>query len=252
MSQTWSADRYAEHAGYVPAFGVEVLALLDPRPGEHILDLGCGDGVLSEKIAAAGAVVVGIDSSAEMVAAACRRGLDARVMDGHALGFAEMFDAVFSNAALHWMREPDRVIAGVRRALRAGGRFVGEMGGKDNIAAVRQALGLALAEQGIDASDIDPWYFPSAEEYRWRLEDAGFVVDKIVLFPRPTVLPTGIDGWLDTFAAPFLHAVPTADRQCLRARIVELVRPRLRAADGAWLADYVRLRFKARSQSLAR
>lgn len=248
MSQVWSADAYAENAAYVPALGAEVLALLDPRPGERILDLGCGDGVLSERIAAAGAKVIGVDASADMVAAARRRGVDARVMDGHALCFSSAFDAVFSNAALHWMKEPDRVLEGVRRALCPRGRFVGEMGGLGNVAAVRAALCRALGEGGIDAAQLDPWYFPSAEEYRRRLEAAGFTVETIALFPRPTVLPTGIDGWLDTFAAPFLNAVPAANRPRLRTRIVELASPRLKAADGSWRADYVRLRFHARLQ----
>ncbi|MFZ1415200.1 MAG: methyltransferase domain-containing protein [Defluviicoccus sp.] len=248
MSQIWSADAYAENAAYVPALGADVLALLDPRPGERILDLGCGDGVLSERIAAAGAQVIGVDASADMVAAARRRGVDARVMDGHALGFSSAFDAVFSNAALHWMKEPDRVLEGVRRALCPSGRFVGEMGGLGNVAAVRAALCRALEEDGIDAAQLDPWYFPSAEEYRRRLEAAGFTVETIALFPRPTVLPTGIEGWLDTFAAPFLNAVPAASRPRLRARIVELATPRLKAADGSWRADYVRLRFQARLQ----
>jgi SAM-dependent methyltransferase len=245
MSQPWSADAYAEHAGYVPAFGTEVLALLDPRPGERILDLGCGDGVLSAQIAGAGARVIGVDSSADMAAAARERGLDARVMDAHALDFGRAFDAVFSNAALHWMREPDRVIEGVRRALCPGGRFVGEMGGEGNVAAVRAALVQALAEHGIDATPLDPWYFPSCKEYQQKLERSGFIIDTIVLFPRPTVLPTGLDGWLDIFGATFLNAVPASDRPRLRARVAELAAPLLRTADGSWRADYVRLRFRA-------
>src|SRR5512132_3943304 len=245
MSQPWSADAYAEHAGYVPAFGTEVLALLDPRPGERILDLGCGDGVLSAQIAGAGARVIGVDSSVDMAAAARGRGLDARVMDAHALNFARAFAAVFSNAALHWMREPDRVIEGVRPALCPGGRFVGEMGVEAKVAAVRAALVQALAEHGIDATPLDPWYFPSSKEYQQRLERSGFIIDTIVLFPRPTVLPTGLDGWLDIFGATFLNAVPAPDRPRLRARVAELAAPLLRTADGSWRADYVRLRFRA-------
>ena len=123
-AQKWNADRYAHNAHFVPALGQPVLELLKPRAGERILDLGCGDGTLTEKIAAVGAIVVGVDASADMIAAARRRGLDARVMDGLSLGFDGEFDAVFSNAALHWMKaDPDTVIGGVRRALKPGGRF---------------------------------------------------------------------------------------------------------------------------------
>src|SRR5690242_10239656 len=129
-AQSWQADRYARHAHFVPALGQPVLDLLEPKSGERILDLGCGDGVLTKKIADAGALVVGVDASADMVAAAQKCGLDARVADGARLDFAAEFDAVFSNAALHWMKEdPDAVIAGVARALKPGGRFAGEMGG---------------------------------------------------------------------------------------------------------------------------
>src|SRR5271170_390366 len=145
-NQDWKADRYAQHAHFVPALGAPVLELLKPQTGERILDLGCGDGVLTEKIAASGAAVVGVDAAADMIAAATRRGLDARVMDGGKLEFSSEFDAVFSNAALHWMkRERDAVIAGVYRALKPGGRFVGEMGGHGCVAAITIAL-IAMLE----------------------------------------------------------------------------------------------------------
>lgn len=128
-SQNWSATAYADNAHFVPALGQPVLELLQPRSGERILDLGCGDGALTEKLAALGVQVVGIDGSPDMIAAALRRGLDARVMDARALVFENEFDAVFSNAVLHWIKDdPDAPIAGAFRALRAGGRFVGELG----------------------------------------------------------------------------------------------------------------------------
>ncbi len=147
-----------------------MLELLDPKPGERILDLGCGDGVLTEKIVAAGAAVVGVDASAEMIDAARRRGLDARVGDGAQLGFAREFDAVFSNAALHWMkRDPDAVIAGVARALKPGGRFAGELGGHGCVAAITVALFAVLARRGASGSLESPWYFPTVADYRARL-----------------------------------------------------------------------------------
>src|SRR6266849_4306388 len=156
--QSWKADRYAQHAHFVPALGQPVLDLLKPSPGERILDLGCGDGVLTEKIVAAGATVVGLDAAPDMVTAAKHRGLDARLIDGMNLRFNREFDAVFSNAALHWMKsDPDAVIAGVARALKPGGRFVAEMGGHGCVAAITVALITVLQRRGIE-TDAIPWY----------------------------------------------------------------------------------------------
>jgi trans-aconitate methyltransferase len=210
--QHWSAERYAETAHFVPALGAPVLELLAPLPGERILDLGCGDGVLTEKIVAAGATVVAVDAGPDMIAAARARGIDARVMDGQKLAFTGGFDAVFSNAALHWMRDQEAVLAGVHRALKPRGRFVAEMGGHNNTAAIIVALSAVLGRRGLDAHRLSPWYFPSADAYRRKLEDAGFKVEEIAIVPRPTILPTGVEAWLDTFAEDFLGAVPEPDR----------------------------------------
>src|SRR5262249_23222673 len=144
--------------------------------GERILDLGCGDGVLTERIVTVGAAVVAVDAAPDMVAAARARGIDARLIAGQNLPFDHEFDAVFSSAALHWMRPPEDVLAGIRRALKPGGRFVGEMGGHNNTAAIIVALTAVLARRGIDARQINPWYFPSAAAYRSKLEEAGFTV----------------------------------------------------------------------------
>ena len=166
------------------------MELLAARPGEAILDLGCGDGALTEKIAATGAVMTGADASAAMVAAARARGLDVREVSGDALPFDGEFDA-FSNAALHWMPQAKAVIASVHRALRPGGRFVAEMGGMGNIAAIRVALQATLAQFGIDAEGVAASFYPSAAHYRRLLESAGFEVRSIELIPRPTPLPAG-------------------------------------------------------------
>jgi SAM-dependent methyltransferase len=243
--QHWSAQRYAEAAHFVPALGAPVLELLAPLPGEHILDLGCGDGVLTEKIAAAGAIVVAVDAAPDMVAAARGRGLDARVVAGQDLDFADAFDAVFSNAALHWIRPPETVLAGVYRALKPGGRFVAEMGGHNNTAAIMVALSAVLGRRGLDAQRLSPWYFPSAEAYGKKLEAAGFAIDEIRIVPRPTPLPAGLEAWLDTFTEDLLGELPPSDRLAARGEVVELLRPVLMDERGTWVADYVRLRFRA-------
>jgi trans-aconitate methyltransferase len=245
MSQTWDPDRYARNARFVSDLGMAVVELLAPQPGERILDLGCGDGVLTAKLAALGCAVVGVDGSAAQIAAARARGLDARVVDGQQLDFDAEFDAVFSNAAMHWMRHADDVIAGVWRALKPGGRFVGEMGGHGCVATIVRALKQALQRRGIDAAAWNPWYFPTDAQYRRRLEAQGFVVHSIVLFPRPTPLPGDVTGWLETFAQSFTAALPDAERPAFLAEVQDSLRPHLCDATGNWTADYVRLRFAA-------
>lgn len=247
-AQEWKADRYAEHAHFVPALGQPVLDLLAVRPGERVLDLGCGDGVLTGKIAALGATVVGVDASPDMVAAAQQHGIDARVMDGFQLNFDREFDAVFSNAVLHWMkRDPDAVIAGVARALKPGGRFAGEMGGHGNIAAIAVALIATVERHGIErAAAESPWYYPTVDDYRARLQSAGFSVDSIELIPRPTQLPTDMRGWIKTFGMPFLQRLPEAERIQALDEVEAMLRPVLCDEQGRWTADYVRLRFLAR------
>ncbi len=248
MTRDWSAAGYAANARFVADLGGDVLALLAPAPGERILDLGCGDGALTSRIAAAGAAVVGVDGAPDMVRAAQALGLEAQIMDGQQLTFHAAFDAVFSNAALHWMPDGAAVIAGVFRALRPGGRFVGEFGGHGNIAAIVTALNAALTARGLDAGRIRRWY-PTAERYAKMLRAGGFEVETAVLIPRPTLLPTGIRGWLDTFATPLLSEVPgmgpQLDRAALMEEVAGLLAPALRTDTGEWIADYVRLRFKA-------
>jgi trans-aconitate methyltransferase len=249
-TQEWNAEQYARNARFVSDLGQAVLDLLNPQPGESILDLGCGDGALTERLVAAGANVVGVDSSADMVRAAKDRGLDARVVDGYTLEFDSEFDAVFSNAAMHWMkRDPDAVVAGAYRALKPGGRFVAEMGGHGCVAAITVALCATLQEGGLsNPADLIPWYFPTPDEYQARLEAAGFRVEYMVLIPRPTPLPTGMRGWLETFAMPFTKTLPEHKRGEFLDEVTEKLRPVLCDSNGRWTADYMRLRFLARRQ----
>lgn len=246
--QHWDPDRYQRNAGFVAELGEPVVDLLAPVAGERILDLGCGDGALTEKLVGRGCVVVGVDGSAEQVLAARARGLEATVVDGQHLTYREEFDAVFSNAALHWMKaDPDAVIAGVYRALKPGGRFVGEFGGAGNVETVRRALHDELATRGFAtvADDLDPWFFPTPEAYRNRLEKAGFSVHSIELIERPTPLPGPMEDWLDTFGEAFINIVKMADRNQFKRAVATRVADSLRHADGSWSVDYVRLRFKA-------
>ena len=245
MTQTWSATGYSENGRFVADLGAPLLDILAARSGEHILDLGCGDGALTEKIAATGAAVVGVDTSENLLAAALERGLDVRHMDAQQLTFDGEFDAVFSNAALHWMKRPEDVVAGVRKALRPSGRFVGEFGGHGNVAAIYTALFAIFSRYGID---LTPHFlfFPTPQEYQAMLEKHGFRVESIQLIPRPTPLPTGMNGWLTTFARGFFTLLPEKERDAALKEAVQLLQPALCDSQGQWTADYVRLRFVAR------
>jgi SAM-dependent methyltransferase len=250
VAQTWNAAQYAQRGRFVADLAGGVFALLAPRPGERILDVGCGDGVLTAKIAASGAQVVGVDASASMIEAAQALGLDARVANAEALPFESEFEAVFSNAALHWVRNQDAMLAGVYRALKPGGRFVAEMGGHGNIAAIRVALAAVLRQWGLDAYAMDNNFFPSDTQYRAWLEAAGFIVEEIALIPRPTTLPdSGMRGWLETFRRGLLEQLPAERREQTIEEAVALLKPALYTEEGGWVADYVRLRFHARKSA---
>lgn len=241
--QAWSASDYATNAGFVPALGANVLALLAPQNGEDILDLGCGDGVLTKQLVQSGAKVTGLEPDPDLCAAARRGGISVLPQDAHDPFGANCYDAVFSNAALHWMRAPETVIANVYAALRPGGRFVAEQGGFGNVAAIVTALNAALEASGFTA--VTAWDFPSASLQKQRLKLAGFEVTMISLIPRPTPLPTGISGWLRTFAGPFIGSLPAESHNQIlldaERRMTALHDP----LEG-WMADYVRLRFAAR------
>jgi SAM-dependent methyltransferase len=250
IASRWSPADYARNAAFVPALGDAVLQSLAPQPGELILDVGCGDGALTERIAAAGARVIGLDSSPEMVEAARARGIDAFVADAEAMDVARFgqFDAVFSNAALHWMLDPDAVATGIFDALKDGGRFVGEMGGEGNLAILRQALRDVLAERGYAMPAQDPAWYASIDSFTRLYCIAGFSEVRAELIPRPTPLPGGVADWVKTFRAGVMDIamVPEWERDDVAAAVEARVAPTLRQPDGSFCADYVRLRFSMR------
>ncbi len=243
-THAWDPNLYATHAAFVPALGAPVLDLLDPKSGERILDIGSGDGVLTQKLVAAGATVIGVDADKAMVAAAVEKGLDARIMDARQLNFTNEFDAVFTNAALHWVGAPAVVTAGVARALKPGGRYVGEFGGFGNIAAIRAVL--KAHHYRVEPEETS--YYPTAEAFRAILEAGGFKVESCAIIPRPTPLPSGMTAWLNTFRGGFIDSagVPPAKRAQVIEDVRALLRPVLADDGGNWIADYVRIRFSAR------
>jgi trans-aconitate methyltransferase len=244
-TQSWDPATYARNARFVSDLGAPVVELLAPRRGERILDLGCGDGVLTKKLTLAGCDVVAIDSSAPQIEAARKLGLDARVMSADDLPFEEEFDAVFSNAVLHWIKRADPTIAGVYRSLKPDGRFVAECGGHGCVHKIQTALVQTLNRRGVDGASRVPWYFPTPGDYATRLERAGFRVDSIALIPRPTPLPGDVIGFLETFGHSFLEGFSAIERAEYLQEVRAVLEPQLRGSDGTWIADYVRLRFAA-------
>ena len=243
----WDPELYDGRHAFVWKHGAALLDLLAPQPGEAVLDLGCGTGHLTSKIAEAGAAVLGVDSSAEMVAEARRTypALAFEVGDARNLSYSARFDAVFSNAALHWVKEAGAVAAGAARGLKPGGRFVAEFGGRGNVQAILAAV-RAASEQVLGTAADHPWYFPGVGEYASLLEGHGLEVRLAALFDRPTPLDgaDGLRAWLEMFGGELLRRVP-ADRQGEFLALVEdAARPAL-YRDGGWVADYRRLRVVA-------
>ena len=245
----WAADDYRSSFGFVTSYGDSVLDLLGAQAGERVLDLGCGTGEHAAALAAKGVDVVGVDASASMLASARRSFPDVTfvevdaVADPPALGH---FDAVFSNAALHWMNPQERALAYARGCLRPGGRFVAEMGGHGNVRIVRDVFSRALLECGLADLDVQENWFPSIGQQSGLLENAGFEVTQMVLFDRPTPLAPGSTpaDWCAHFRARTWDHVPAEQRPRLRALIDELAEPALHGPDGWWV-DYRRLRFVA-------
>lgn len=245
----WNAELYDTQHAFVAEFGNELVGLLSPQSGESILDLGCGTGTLTQAIAAHGAHVIGVDSALSMIEQARQNypELQFELADATNLPFVDQFDSVFSNAVLHWVKEPEAAIASVWQALKPGGRFVAEFGGKGNVQAILRAINHAFTQAGLPISDPNPWYFPSIAEYASLLEQQGFEVVFATLFSRITPLDAGENGlqnWLEMFANSFFQDLDPDQKSALIADIETQLRPQL-YRDDTWFADYRRIRITA-------
>ena len=247
----WNAELYDSKHSFVWKCGIDLIDLLAPRANESVLDLGCGTGHLTAQIASRGAQVLGIDSSADMILEARRNYPQLRfeVADARDFQPSERFDAVFSNAALHWMKEPHRVVESVYRALKTGGRFVAEFGGKGNLRKLIDGFYRATEALGhSQTKDPLPWYFPTIGEYAALLEKVGFGIESMVLFDRPTPLEDGEAGlrtWITMFGGQFFSRLSVENQERLIRKIEDLLRPEI-FQEGRWVVDYRRLRVKAR------
>jgi trans-aconitate 2-methyltransferase len=238
----WNAERYEGRHGYVWQFGGDLMELLAPQTGERILDLGCGTGQLTARIAACGAQVLGLDSSVEMLGQARQNypKLSFVLADATSFRFDEQFDAVFSNAVLHWVKNSEPAVAAIAAALKPGGRFVAEFGGKGNIESILAGLDTVL---GAEAHERCPWWFPSIGEYATLLERHGFDVQQAFLFDRPTPVEgeNGMEDWIRMFCGSYFRGLDAKRAPEKILELVELLRPAL-YGDGFWTLDYRRLR----------
>lgn len=240
---SWDIEKYQKLVNSLPKAGTIALTFLQPNAGEKILDLGCGEGTLTEKIQSMGCHTLGIDSSPKMIKACASRNINVQLMDARFLKFDEEFDAVFSHASLHWMNGAEMVVKGVAKALKNGGRFIAECGGIGNVSIIESSLINAVINAGFDAHS--PWYNLDETDYKAMLESHGLKVEFIHLIPIMEPLRNGIRAWLEIFAHQFLIAVPHEMHSHIFDEAEKLMRPLLCNEEGMWHADYVRLSVKA-------
>ena len=245
--QSWNAELYEARHAFVWQLGRGILEWLDAKPGELILDLGCGTGQLTNRIAESGADVLGLDASPEMIGQARQNypRLKFTLCDAAAMQFAGEFDAVFSNAALHWMLDAARVAGAIAQALKRGGRLVAELGGSGNIGRIQAALAKTIPEKYAGHLPART-YFPSLGEYAAVLEAAGLEVQRAELFDRPTPLvgEHGMRDWLRQFSWYNFETIAPGLRERALEDVAEALRPGL-YRDGQWSVDYRRLRVVA-------
>lgn len=242
-NQNWRPETYRENANFVPVLGKPVVELLKPQKGEKILDLACGNGTMTKELMDQGFDIVGVDSNPEMVEAAKALGIDARLMDAEHLAYDEEFDAVMSNAALHWMSDHYAVVRGVWNALKPGGRFAAECGGEGCVRIIREGMKIALIKRSIDYKARNPWKYPELGTFSNILENQGFKTSFIARIDRPTPLPNGLRGWLEVFSNSHTQGFTPEEREQFYAEVEEYCKPKLYDKEKGWIADYVRLRF---------
>jgi len=239
----WNAKKYNKHADFVSALGMPVVELLNPQKGEKILDLGCGDGTLALELEKFGAEVVAVDLSEDMVAKSKEKGLNAHVMSATELVYENQFDAIFSNAVLHWVKESQLAVKKIHKALKNNGRFVAEFGGYGNIQHIRLAMKEVFSKHKEYGEFVDPWYFPTVTEYQEILESVGFKVEQIELIPRPTPIDD-IANWLDIFANGIASNLTDAQKIEFKHEVKAILKDKIYTTEEGWVADYVRLRVR--------
>lgn len=242
----WNANLYDENHSFVSKFGNSLVEMLAPSKGEHILDLGCGTGDLAKRLFDEGIQVVGIDKSNNMITQAKEKypEISFQVQDATELNYTNKFDAVFSNATLHWIKSPKQALQGIYKSLKQGGRFVAEFGGKGNVQAITDAM---IHQLGMDYHiELFPWYYPSIGEYSSLLEEVGFRVTFAQHFDRPTPLegPNGLKNWIKMFGTSFFQGIEEENKE----EIITQVENQLRSSlylNNQWVADYKRIRIIA-------
>ncbi len=243
-TNTWDTNKYKNHANFVSNLALPVVELLNPKKDEIILDLGCGDGTLALEIQKYGTKVIGVDLSENMINKAKEVGIEAYVMSATELNFENKFDAVFSNAVLHWVKEPKKAIEKIYKSLKKQGRFIAEFGGYGNIKYLTDAMQQVFDLHPEYGKFNNPWYFPSDEEYKQFLENNGFEVEYIKLIPRPTKIDD-ISNWLDIFANGIVSHLTQEQQKQFKDEVREILKPIIFNEQDGWIADYVRLRLKA-------
>jgi trans-aconitate methyltransferase len=245
---TWDGELYRNSCSFVPELGADLIDWLDPVPGERILDVGCGTGELTAKLSHEDCDVVGLDSSPDMIREAREANPQPTYVNESITEYrpSNLFDAVLSNAALHWIQQPDRALRSINQCLKPGGRFIAEMGVRGNVQTIRNALHEELSAIGYNPSELDPWYFPEPETYLGKLQDNDFEITARTCFERPTELygKEGLELWLVMFAEEFFLPLDESERESIIRTLVDRLRDEL-YENGQWIVGYRRLRFRA-------